>query len=148
LTLATCSVSPTAVTPDGTNAATATVTVTTTARGMAPPNSGGRTAPLQRPPVGRHRGLPLQIWLLALVMLASLGGIRATRAGWKPAPAMLAAALMLVLLWVACGGGGGAAPPPPRPGTPPGTYTLTVTGTVATGSGNLSHDITLTLKVN
>jgi hypothetical protein len=156
LTLATCSVSPSAVTPDGTNAATVTVTVTTTARGMAPPfggprwHRGGLRAPLQDPPLGRHTGLPLQVWLVALL------AVTVVAAAFRPpqenvrlrpdATVTLAGALLLVLLWAACGGGG--TPPAPHPGTPAGTYTLTVTGTVTTGSGNLSHDLTLTLKVN
>jgi hypothetical protein len=156
LTLATCSVSPSAVTPDGTNAATVTVTVTTTARGMAPPlggpreDRGGLRAPLQDPPLGRHTGLPLQVWLLALL------AVTVVAAAFRPPQANvrlkldttfpLAGALLLVLLWAACGGGG--AVPAPHPGTPAGTYTLTVTGTVTTGSGNLSHNLTFTLKVN
>jgi hypothetical protein len=62
--------------------------------------------------------------------------------------ASLLASLVLMLLWAACGGGGGGGGGGGNPGTPIGTYTLTVTGTVATGSGNLSHNLTFTLKVN
>ena len=60
--------------------------------------------------------------------------------------------LMLVSLSPACGGGnnasGGGSPPPPPPpavdpGTPKGTYTITVTGT----SGNISHTATFQLIV-
>jgi hypothetical protein len=82
--------------------------------------------------------LPLQIWLLALVMLASLAAIRRTRPGLKLAPPLLASALMVMLLWLACGGGGG------NPGTPAGIYTLTITGTAA----GVSRTTSLTLKVN
>lgn len=56
--------------------------------------------------------------------------------------------LLLALIQVACGGGGGGSspppPPPPQPGTPPGTYSITVTGT----SGTLSRSTILTLIVN
>jgi hypothetical protein len=150
LILATCSVSPSAVTPDGANAATVTVTVTTTARGMAPP-FGGHRPPLQDSPLGRHGGLPLQVWLVALLAVTVVAAaFRPPQANVRLKPNAtllpLTGMLLLALLWAACGGGGAA--PPPHPGTPAGTYTLTVTGTVTTGSGNLSHDLTLTLKVN
>jgi hypothetical protein len=158
LTLATCSVSPSTVTPDGSNAATVTVTVTTTARGMAPPvggprwDRGRRRTPLQDPPLGRHTGLPLQRWLLALLAVTVVAAaFRPPQANVRLKPNAtllpLTGMLLLALLWAACGGGGGT-PPPPHPGTPAGTYSLTIAGTVATGSGNLSHGLTLTLKVN
>jgi len=155
MTLATCTVSPSTVTPDGTNAATVTVTVTTTARGMAPPFGGPREDRGERraPLFGGHRPplqLPLQVWLLALLAVTVVAAAFRPPHGnvrLKPNTAFpLAGALLLVLLWAACGGGGGRGGG--NPGTPLGTYTLTVTGTVATGSGNLGHDLTFTLKVN
>ncbi|MGD0921624.1 MAG: choice-of-anchor D domain-containing protein [Terriglobia bacterium] len=147
-TLATCSVSPSTVTLDGTNAATVTVTVTTRAVGRATPFSGHRPPP-QDPPRGRHTGLPLQVWLLALLAATVVAAaFRPPHANVRLKPDTtfpLAGALLLVLLWAACGGGVGGGG---NPGTPLGTYTLTVTGTVTTGSGNLSHNLTFTLKVN
>jgi hypothetical protein len=142
---ATCLVSPAPVTLDGMNAANVTVTVTTTAPSLAGPQSGGQRPPLQGPPLGKYRGLPLQMWLLALVMLASLAAIHRTKPGLKLAPPLLASALMVMLLWLACGGGGGGAPAPaPQTGTPAGIYTLTITGTAA----GVSRTTSLTLKVN
>jgi hypothetical protein len=44
---------------------------------------------------------------------------------------------------VACGGGSSSPPPPPSGGTPPGNYTVTVTGT----SGSLSHGANVTVNV-
>ena len=145
LTLATCSVSPSALTPDGTNAATATVTITTTARGTGAP----RFVP-SPPPLGRYTALPLRVLMGALLaLLAALTALWAlgerrlnlSPVRWPP----LGVGLMFLLLWAACGGGGGGGgPPPPKPGTPAGTYTLTVTAT----SGGVSHTTSLTLKVN
>jgi len=54
--------------------------------------------------------------------------------------------LFLVLLaaaLVACGGSSSSSPPPPSGGTPPGNYTVTVTGT----SGSLSHGANVTVNV-
>ena len=61
-------------------------------------------------------------------------------------PSLLAATLLLVLAWSACGGGGGGGGG--RPGTPPGTYQLTVGGISTSGSASLQHQVALTLKVN
>jgi len=130
-----CTVSPTSVSLDGTNAALFTVKVTTTARAMAGPQPHGR--PGAR---GRRLILPLIVLLFGLAVFATSAAPRR----WKVC-AGLASSLVLVALWASCGGGGGGgAPPPPQTGTPAGTYSLTVT---ATASG-VSHSTTLTLKVN
>ena len=42
----------------------------------------------------------------------------------------------------------GAATPPPNSGTPAGTYNLTVTATVTSGTATLTHNTNLTLTVN
>jgi len=133
------------VTPDGTNAATATVTVTTTARGMGTP----RFVPTP-PPLGRHTGLPLRVLLVVLItLLAALAARRALGErvlNLRPVRwATLGVGLMFLLLWAACGGGGGGGgPPPSKPGTPVGTYTLTLAGTV----GSVSRQTTVTLQMN
>jgi uncharacterized YccA/Bax inhibitor family protein len=57
----------------------------------------------------------------------------------------LAAMLLMALVWAGCGGGG--SPVVHNPGTPAGTYSLTVTGTVTSGSNTLKHNLTLNLTV-
>jgi hypothetical protein len=116
------------------------VTVTTQASSVLPPGGGG--------PDGGWW------WLL----FAALGCGAFGLARWCLRPRRrLRPALARTLLWTAlggatllvsaCGGGGAATPPPPplqtTPGTPVGTYTVTVAG----ASGGLSHAIPLTLTV-
>ena len=57
----------------------------------------------------------------------------------------LSLATMLLLISVGCGGGSSATQPPPNtdPGTPKGSYTITVTGT----AGSITHTATFTLVV-
>jgi hypothetical protein len=142
--LSTCTITPSLLSLSGTSTVNATVSVSTTARGMAMLRH-----PL--PPPIMPLGGPL--WWLALATL--LAGATFALLG---RPRLLEAArlgLATVLLFVAvvasgaltsCGGGSGA--PPPRPGTPAGAYNLTVTATVASGSAMLAHNTTLTLTVN
>jgi hypothetical protein len=144
---ASCSVSPSSVTVNGTDPAAFTVSVTTTARALATPQ-------MQAPPPagtdwGRH-ALPL---LMALVMLAMLAAKRravapprAAHAGLRSGATglLLAGTLLVVLVWAACGGGGGGGTTPTPTGTPAGTYTLTVTGTAE--GANRTTGLTLTVS--
>jgi hypothetical protein len=142
---ASCTVSPNPVTLNGSAATNVTVTVDTTAP------SGVALQPRLVPPL--VPGQPAA-WLLCgmLLMAASLvwGIVR------RPDPEIgrlrvglltLGALLLLTLGVAACGGGGTGLAPPSNPGTPVGTYTLTVTGTCPLGSTTLSHSVNLTLQV-
>jgi hypothetical protein len=132
----TCTVSPGSSPMNGSNVATATVSVTTTARTSAQSVGKFRFAPLPLPP----NVLPIFIaWLLVLLILHKLKRIERARR-------LLSAAALLVLVAVCASCGGGAStssPPPPTQGTPADTYTITVTGT----SGSLSHSATFQLVV-
>jgi len=134
LSRGTCTISPNSVTPDGTGdpikAATATVTVTTTAPSMVGPNSGPRLAP---------PGAPARwLWLLALGTLAALAAARKRRVLLG-----LGAALLLVVLWATCGGGGGGGGGGGNPGTPKDTYRLTLTGTCSGVPRSTTADLTV-----
>ena len=60
----------------------------------------------------------------------------------------LALAAGLLLLILSCGGGSTGPPPPPiDPGTPKGSYPITVTATSGTGSSAITHTTTFTLVV-
>ena len=127
---ATCSILPNSLALSGTTPATATVSVTTTARAFLLPY-------VRSPRLLPNLGLPFLLVLLTLALLASSlrqqGGL--SRRAW----AGLAGVVLLAALTVGCGGGSASVPQ----GTPTGTYTLTVTST----SGGVSHNMTLTLKV-
>ena len=139
---ATCSASPASVTLDGTNAATVTVTVTTTARSVTLPRSVPPPAMWGTP--ARLRPLILLCILCIVVFVVRLapGRRAASRRPWVIASALLACLIFAGLL-ASCGGGGSGPAPGPA-GTPPGTYTLTVAGT----SGSLTQNANLTLTVN
>jgi hypothetical protein len=66
----------------------------------------------------------------------------------KPAYArvfLLGVALICLGCWSSCGGSW-PAPPPPTGGTPPGTYTITLSATSPSGGG-LAHSVAITLTV-
>jgi hypothetical protein len=132
--LATCSASPSSVTPSSSSAATATLKISTTRRTSLPP--GG----LPRLPGSGLTARPW-IWLLAALLLLSFGAL----AGRRNRPQWSWAVLVLTALWLAsfaaCGSGGTGYVNPT--GTPAGTYTITVTGT----STGLTHSTTFSLTV-
>jgi hypothetical protein len=129
----TCSVSPGSVTADGAGAAAAAVTVATTARGFAVPR-----VRFLRPTSGGRLGLRPFLWLLAFAVAACGVAVPQKRA-WRTA----VLACLLVLSWTACAGSVGVTPAPAG-GTLPGTYTLTLTGTV----GTVTRSTTVTLRVD
>jgi hypothetical protein len=125
----------------GGTAANVTVTVTTTAAGM-----GARPFTMPPPSPGL-RGL----WMLALGMIAVACLIGRCQPGLKRRStlALLAFGVLLMAALAGCGGGGSIGPSPlPNPGTPGGTYPLTVTATTGSGTSAVSHSMTLTLTVN
>jgi hypothetical protein len=134
---ATCSFSPTTVTPSGA-AATTTLTVTTTGITSAAnylPSSPDQRSHLMMGLAGlfgfvlcgsalRKRGTRLRAFLLAFV-----------------------AALLTLGAMQGCGGGGSSSTPPANPGTPTGTYSVTVTGTSGSGTSALTGTAAVSLTV-
>ena len=90
--------------------------------------------------------------MLALALAAMAWAIgRRNQPGvsrWRSIMVPLASGLLLTLALAGCGGGGTSANVTPNPGTPAGTYPLTVTGTAGSGSSTLSHSVTFMLTVN
>ncbi|HWR15266.1 MAG TPA: hypothetical protein VN577_10575 [Terriglobales bacterium] len=113
---ATCTLSPNPITPTGATPATATLTITTTAASSASVRSTGRNL------FALWLGLPF----------GAIGFVLLDRKRRSLALLVITFATMCALS--ACGGGGGGTTNPPtfRPGTPAGTYTITVTGTGST----------------
>jgi FG-GAP-like repeat len=154
---AACTVSPSTVAVNGSTAATATVTVTTTARSaMIPPvvNRDDRRWPSI---YGSPRVVASYAAALALsLLLLTVGGtLRRRRISWAPVAASVL--LLAGMAMSGCGGGssnsstsGGTTPPPSggsATGTPAGSYTITVTATTGSGANAVSHTTTLTLVV-
>jgi trimeric autotransporter adhesin len=134
----TCSV-PSSVSVGGPNAATATVSITTTANSTA---------------MNRRGGFYYSKWfacgLFGLPLVLSLAGIR-DRGRRKPLSRWLClAGVSTVLLFQSCGGGNSGSSVNSggnSTGTPAGRYLIMVTGTSGSGATTLSHSTTLTLIV-
>jgi hypothetical protein len=127
----TCSFSPSSVTP-GASGATSNLTISTTAP------SASFKDPFGPPPL---YGLWIGLMALSLIALAGIRRFARTRARALYVSAGLLG-LFLALL-AACGGGGGGGGGPTNPGTPAGTYTVTIAGT----AGSLQNSGTVTLIV-
>jgi hypothetical protein len=157
---ATCSITPSSLTLNGTTPANATVSVATTARSLVVPQVFNLPPAVGTPrqvPVGAHHGVP-PLWCLALVLIAGLAvvtwrsrerlrahGIAPLRLG--SATAILFVVMVAAISMPACGGGNNGSGSGPT-GTPAGTYTLDVKGTFTFGTATVTHDIKLTLTVN
>jgi subtilase family serine protease len=142
----TCSIPQSANIP-GTAAVTATMTISSTA-----PSSGGLVNPIPRGPSPMHFPESAPGWLTACAGLAVavmlLSRIRGQgRHGWLLA--RVGFALVVLSSAVACGGGGGSnTGPPPIPGTTPGTYTFTTTGSFArTAATGTTQNTTVTVTI-
>jgi len=135
--LSTCSVSPSSATLNGTSATSLMITVSTTAGAIVFPNY-----PKSDPRYpGNYRPLVLVLALSALVLMVSL--VKGTHTRHSLATvSLLALAICIGFALAACGGGGSS-----KPGTPAGTYSLTVTGTFNSGSTTLAHNAQLKLVV-
>ena len=131
-----CAVNPASL-PNGSG--TASVSVTTTANGVAPP-------PERLRPFGRNTRQPYLIlgFFFAALLALLFGTIWRQQPRWSFS-VMFFVTVTCVLIGVSgCGGGGSYTPPPPvNNGTPAGTYNIVVTAT----SGQLVHTTNLNLTV-
>jgi hypothetical protein len=130
LTYSTCTLSPATLTPGGTGAQ---LTVATTA-----PSAAFRLPDRPRwflPGAGAL----LIAWLL---LLLAAGKHRRVKLAFG-----LLVFAMLAAAFVACGGGSSSTPPPSSPGTPTGSYTITVTGTSTVSGASVSHTLNIPVTV-
>lgn len=127
----TCGFNPASAAAGHSTVLTITTTAPETALVPAVPRPGG-------PPWDRLG------WALALAGLLGLA-VLTLPSPYRPRRAVLALVLLGALALAACGGGGSAVRITHTiPGTPPGDYFITVTGT----SGTLSHSLFIGLNVN
>jgi len=133
---AACGISPSTVTPNGTSASTTKITVSTTSRVMVVP--GPREI---LPTPGALMGLTKLAWVMvALAMLATMLVNKRRRAS-------LAVGFTILLVVMGTGCVGVTKVTALGPGTPSGTYTLTLTGTSGTGSSVVAHSMDLIVVV-
>jgi len=137
--MATCTVTPSPATLNGTDPVTVTVQVSTTSRSA-----------LIRLPEQPNPWWPALFRLAALSLaicfcLAVLKGRAEKRLGWSFAGAAL---LVLIAIGLAACGGGASGGGGGSTGTPAGDYSLTVTGTATSNGTTLQHSVKLTLVVN
>ena len=131
---ATCSVTPSMFTLDGTHTATATVTLTTTARSIVLLPNLPRTSPLR---------FPWYAWALRLACVAVLAALlgfcgRKRSSELRLGLAKTAAVVALLLCAYSCGGGygsGGAGPP--------ALYSITLNPGTVNGGGTATGGATL-----
>jgi len=151
----TCSVTPGQVTLAQNAPAQISMAVATAGRSTAIPRTGPGL-----PSFGKFERW--RVGALLLAFLALLAGTAAGGGGRLRHPVLAglglwgrrivwAAMATTLLVWVACGGGGGGTGGlTPNPGTPAGTYTLTVTGTYVASTGQptaLARSQSVTLQV-
>lgn len=143
---ANCTIAPNPVTL-GNSTTNVTVTVTTTAASISLPHSRP-VAPV--PPLSPSlRDLFMLAWILAVMAWAIVHRNQLGVKRWNPAMVVLAAGLLLTSALAGCGGGGtGGSGATANPRTPAGNYTLSVTGTIGSGSSAVSHSVALTLNVS
>jgi Subtilase family len=134
---ATCSVSPSSVTLDGSTNANVTVTIQTTGR----PSAAVFVVLSTLPP-----GWPA--FAVCIACLAILGLCLKIRVApdqhWRFG---VAAVTLLASVCASCGGGASVTPPATQ-GTPAGISTITITGTCSSVSPSISHSSQVTLTVN
>ena len=135
-----CSSSPQPVVAQVSTPGALTVSVTTAA-------PTGATALVAN---GRKTSVPLGVLPVGVVLLFAFwpfADMRSSTARGRrrlPWLALMAPIVFAIVLGIGCGSGSSSNQPPPTGGTPPGTYTLTLTAT----SGGDSHTTQLTLVVN
>jgi hypothetical protein len=130
----TCSLSSSSIALSGSTPASVTVSVTTQ----------GNSAAAARPPNPQDTQIPIFFAICGLPGLLLLGGRRSALWRGKSA-AIYGAALLGIVCFVMAGCGGNSSSS--GGSTPANTYTLTVTGTFASGSANLTHSTNLTMVV-
>ncbi len=132
---ATCTVSPTSTTPNGSSTIALAVSVATTAAGA--PGWRGFC------PIGG----PMVVGIIAALLVIAIVFIAIPKRGRRRGYTVLAGCVIAAAMGAAaCGGSTPMSSG--NSGTPAGTYNLTVTGTSTSGTTTLTHSVTLQLIVS